>query len=66
MAFRPSSLLARPLEETLEEHCWCGTKLGSSSEQMICTVCQRPCCPACAFELTSGTYCTPCAETRSW
>jgi hypothetical protein len=29
-------------------------------------VCRRPCCPACAFELAAATYCTPCAETRSW
>jgi len=50
----------------MEEHCWCGNTLRSFFESMTCTVCQRPCCPACAFDFKYGTYCASCAETRSW
>ena len=50
----------------MDEHCWCGNRLHGSFESLTCTVCQRPCCLACAFLLRSGTYCTRCAETRSW
>ncbi len=50
----------------MEEHCWCGSSLNGSHESLHCTVCQGSCCPACAFEFKHGTYCTRCAETRSW
>lgn len=50
----------------MNEHCWCGTPLRGFFESLTCTVCRQPCCPACAFELKQGTYCTRCAETRSW
>jgi hypothetical protein len=50
----------------MQEHCWCGNRLHGSHESLGCAVCNRPCCPACAFQLGHATYCARCAETRSW
>lgn len=44
----------------------CESSLNGSDDRLTCTVCHGPCCPACAFEFTDATYCSRCAETRSW
>lgn len=44
----------------------CASSLNGSQESLQCTVCKGPCCPACAFEFRYATYCSRCAETRSW
>jgi len=45
---------------------WCESSLNGSRERLECSVCHGPCCPACAFEWEDATYCSRCAETRSW
>lgn len=44
----------------------CESSLNGWREDFQCTVCKGPCCPACAFEFPGATYCSRCAETRSW
>ena len=42
--------------------CRCGAELKFSFEQLGCVDCGAACCPACAYQLESASYCPACAE----
>jgi len=41
--------------------CECGTEVAFPFHRLACLECGAPCCPSCAIQLESVTYCGNCA-----
>lgn len=41
--------------------CQCGTEVVFPFHRLACLECGAPCCPTCAIQLESATYCGSCA-----
>lgn len=47
----------------MDASCRCGTEVQYAFHRWGCLECGAPCCPACAVQLESVSYCRRCARS---